>query len=164
VELGVATRLRRTRETLELALGGRDVGRLVVPALDEIGFGSFESGPLGEYRAWAWAAAADVVGPGGAESRAAAAARFAGALASLLERPEETILAVTHALPVRYVLDAADGLFPAARITRVPHATPFALGAGAVERAVETLGAWVAAPRFAQAREDPSFGSPHRAL
>lgn len=164
VELGVATRLRRTQETLELALGGRDVERLVAPELDEIGFGSFEGGPLGEYRKWAWTTGPDVVGPGGAESRAVAAERFAGALAALLERSEETILAVTHALPVRYVLDAADGMFPAARIARVPHAMPFSLGAEAVERAAETLRAWAATPRFAETPEDPSFGSPHRAL
>ena len=79
--------------------------------------------------------------------------------------PQTSILAaVTHALPVRYVLDAADGLFPAARIGRVPHATPFSLGPEAVERAVETLRAWAAAPRFADAREDPSFGTPDREL
>ena len=39
------------------------------------------------------------------------------------------MLAVSHALPIRYVLDAADGLFPAARIAHVPHATPLALDA-----------------------------------
>ena len=38
--------------------------------------------------------------------------------------------------------------FPAARIEHVPHATPFRLDAGAVERAAETLRVWAAAPRF----------------
>ena len=69
----------------------------------------------------------------------------------LLARPEETVLAVSHALPIRYVLDAADGLFPAARIAHVPHATPLALDAEAVERAAETLRVWGTAPRFVDA-------------
>ena len=36
----------RTQETLELALAGRDVPRIVVPELNEIRFGSFDGGPL----------------------------------------------------------------------------------------------------------------------
>jgi broad specificity phosphatase PhoE len=155
ITLGVATRLLRTQETLDLALGGRDVDRIVVPGLDEIGFGSYEGGMLSDYRRWAWTTEPDVVGPGGGESRVAVAERIAGALRMLLERPEETVLAVSHALPVRYVLDASDGSFPAARIAQVPHATPFGLDAEAVERAAETLDVWATAPRFADAAHDP---------
>ncbi len=164
IDLGVATRLRRPQETLELALGGREVERLVVPGLDEIGFGAFEGGPLAAYRAWAWSNEPDVLCPGGGESRAAAAERIAGALRTLLERPEEAILAVSHALPIRYVLDASDGSFPAARIAQVPHATPFALDRDAVERAAETLAVWATAPRFVDLLDDPSNDSPERAL
>ena len=58
-------------------------------------------------------------------------------------------MAVSHALPIRYVLDASDGRFPAARITPVPHAAPHVLDADAVERAAETLLVWASAPRFA---------------
>ena len=159
IALGVATRLRRTQETLDLALGGRDVERIVIPGLDEIGFGSFDGGTLADYRSWAWTTEPDVVCPGGGESRAAAAERIAGALRVLLARPEETVLAVSHALPVRYVLDAADGGFPAARIAQVPHATPFALDAEAVELAAETLDVWATAPRFADPVSDPSAGA-----
>jgi broad specificity phosphatase PhoE len=113
IGLGVATRLVRTQETLELALGDRDVPRIVLPGLDEIGFGSFEGGPLAEYRDWAWTTEPDVIGPGGGESRSQVAERIAGALDELLARPEDVVLAVTHALPMRYVLDASDGTFPA---------------------------------------------------
>ena len=70
-------------------------------------------------------------------------------LDQLLARPEDVVLAVTHALPMRYVLDAADGTFPTARITPVPHATPFALSADEIERAAETLRVWATTPRFA---------------
>jgi probable phosphoglycerate mutase len=151
IGLGVSTRLARTQETLDLALGGRAVERIVVPGLDEIRFGSYEGGPLAAYREWAWTNEPDLVCPGGGESRVEAATRIAGALVELLGRPEDVVLAVSHALPVRYVLDAADGSFPAARIAPVPHAAPFTLEAGAVERAAETLRAWAAAPRFVDA-------------
>ena len=40
----VATRLVRTQETLEVALADREVERIVVPGLDEIGFGAYEGG------------------------------------------------------------------------------------------------------------------------
>jgi probable phosphoglycerate mutase len=159
IALGVATRLLRTQETLALALGGRDVERILVPGLDEIGFGSYEGGALSDYRAWAWTSEPDVVCPGGGESRVAAAERIAGALRALLERPEETVLAVSHALPVRYVLDASDGSFPASRIAQVPHATPFGLDAEAVELAAETLDVWATAPRFADSAHESSTGA-----
>jgi broad specificity phosphatase PhoE len=150
IGLGVSTRLRRAEETLELALGGREVPRLVVPELDEIGFGSFEGGPLAAYRTWAWTNEPDALCPGGGESRARVAERLATALDLLLARPEAVVLAVSHALPIRYVLDAADGVFPAARIAPVAHATPFDLDAEAVERAAETLRVWGTAPQFAE--------------
>jgi hypothetical protein len=58
------------------------------------------------------------------------------------------ILAVTHGLPMRYVLDAADGSFPGPRLASVPHAVPFSLDRAQVERAAGTLEEWAAAPRF----------------
>jgi probable phosphoglycerate mutase len=148
IELGIATELRRTQETLELALGGSPAPRLVLPEFNEIGFGSFEGGPLADYRAWAWSTEPDVEGPGGGESRASAAARVAAGLERLLARPEATILLVGHALPLRYVLDSADGRFPAARIEPVPHATPYRLDRELVDTAKETLRVWGESPRF----------------
>jgi len=63
------------------------------------------------------------------------------------------VLAVSHSLAVRYVLDAADGAFPAARVSPVGHAQPHALSADDVERAARTLRGWARAPVFADARE-----------
>lgn len=123
----------------------------MLPALGEIGFGAFEGGPLAEYRAWAWSHAADAECPGGGESRAEAAMRIAGALDALLDRPEEVVLAVSHALPIRYVVDAADGTFPTARITPVPHAIPFVLTSEQVAEASRTLRSWATAPAFRDA-------------
>jgi broad specificity phosphatase PhoE len=151
VALGVASELRRTQETLDRALAGRDVPRLVLPELNEIHFGRFEGGPLAAYREWAWANTPSAECPGGGESRSSAAARFAAGLDVLLARGEEVVLAIGHALPVRYVLDAADGRFPAQRVQRVEHAVPYRLERDAVETAAATLRAWAAAPRFADA-------------
>jgi probable phosphoglycerate mutase len=154
IELGVSSRFRRASETLALALAGRGVPFVVEPGLDEIGFGSFEGGSLAAYRAWAWKHAPEAACPGGGETRADAARRIAAGLGALLDRPERVILAVTHGLPLRYVLDAADGSFPGQRLASVPHAVPFRFERAQVERAAATLEEWAAAPRFA----DTPFG------
>jgi broad specificity phosphatase PhoE len=151
IDLGVSSRLLRARETLEAALAGRGIPLEVEPLLDEIGFGFFEGGPLEDYRAWAWSSEAAAPCPGAGETRVEAAARIAAALVALLGRPEETILAVSHALPIRYVLDAADGSFPSRRVAHVPHAAPFRIERTAVERAAATLRDWADAPTFADA-------------
>lgn len=155
VDLGVSTELQRTSETLELALAGREVPRLVVPELNEIHFGSFDGRPLGDYREWAWSELPDVLAPGDGESRAQGAARFARGLRVLLARPEPTILAVGHALMVRYVLDAVAGLVPSARMSPVAHAFPNRFGATDVDRAAALLESWSRAARF---RDPPKEG------
>jgi len=152
IDLGVASEFARTRETLGLVLGGRDVPRLFVPELNEIDFGAFDGGPLAAYRVWAAEHSAVEKPPGGGESRAEAAARFARGLRKVLERPERSVLAVGHALVVRYMLDAASGLVPAPLITPVEHAAGHPLGAREVEAAATLLEAWSLDPRF----RDPS--------
>jgi broad specificity phosphatase PhoE len=152
IAVALTSRLARTQETLALALDGRDVPVLVVPELDEIEFGSFAEGPLDTYRAWAGANPPDRRAPGGGESRADAAARFARGLRIVLARDEATVLLVGHALALRYVLDAAAGLPPAAVMTPVEHAFPYRLDRVAVERAATLLETWSHAPQF----RDPS--------
>jgi broad specificity phosphatase PhoE len=148
VSLGVATRLVRTQETLGHALTGRSVPCIVVPELDEIDFGLFDGGSLAEYRAWAASHPPDERAPGGGESRAEAAARFADGLRVVLERAEPVVLLVGHALFVRYVLDAAVGLVPAPVMVPVDHATPYRLAVEDVEPATRLLSDWSRAPRF----------------
>jgi broad specificity phosphatase PhoE len=149
VEFGVSSRFARARETLDLALVSREgIPTEVVPQLDEIGFGAFEGGPLSAYRAWAWANEPAEPCPGGGESRTDVAVRLASALERLLEREERTILVVGHALPLRYVIDAADGVFPAAKIERLAHAAPYPLQRDYVEAAAETLRVWAESPQF----------------
>jgi len=148
ITLAATTELARTYETLLLALHGRDVPTILVPELNEIHFGSFDGGALETYRAWAAAHSPSERAPGGGESRADAASRFARGLRVLLGREEDAILLVGHALALRYVVDAADGLVPAPRMERVAHAQPFRLAREDVARAADLLEAWSAAPRF----------------
>jgi broad specificity phosphatase PhoE len=148
ISLGIATELARTQETLELALGVRDVQRLVVGDLNEIDFGSYADGALDEYRTWAASQSPAEPAPGDGESRAVAAARFARGLRRLLERPESVVLHVGHALPLRYAVDAAQGLVPASLIAPVEHAIPFRLTASQVESAAALLEGWSCSPRF----------------
>jgi broad specificity phosphatase PhoE len=148
VDLAVVTDFLRTQQTADVALDARAVPRLVVPELNEIGFGRFEGGLLSTYREWAWSAPAGELCPGGGESRGDAAGRYARAFGALLERPEAVVLAITHAVPIRYLLNAADGLPPAARIEPVAHAEPFELGAEQVRAAVALLAEWSGRPVF----------------
>jgi broad specificity phosphatase PhoE len=152
IEVGVSSAFARTRQTLAVALEGRGSPTVVVDELNEIHFGSFDGGLLDTYRAWAAAHPPTERAPGGGESRADAASRFARGLRRVLERPERTILVVGHALVLRYVLDAAEGLAPAPLMTPIAHAVPYRLDRGGVERAADLLEAWSREPRF----RDPS--------
>jgi broad specificity phosphatase PhoE len=151
IDLGLASELLRAQETLEFALAARETPTGILPGFNEIDFGSFEGGRLSSYRRWAWTNEPDAPCPGGGESRLDAALRFADALDGLLPLPEETVLVVTHGLPVRYVLDAGEGRYPPQRIGHIAQASPFTLGRSGVERAAATLRAWSAEPRFASA-------------
>jgi broad specificity phosphatase PhoE len=148
IDLGVHTELLRTQETLAIALQHRGMPVVVLPALNEMAFGSFEGGLLSTYRTWAWGSGPAEPCPGGGESRAHAAQRFSDGLEELLARPEETVLAISHALPVRYILDASDGRFPASRIEPIPHAVPAMLEQRDVATAAATLRAWAGHPEF----------------
>ena len=148
IGVGVSSRLLRAQETLGVVLADRDVPTLVEPLLDEIGFGAFEGGSLTAYRGWAWENGPEDLCPGGGESRVQVALRLADALTALLALPHDTVLAVSHGLPVRYVVDAVDGSFPARRIEPVPHAVPYRFGQKQIELAAETLRRWAEAPRF----------------
>ena len=148
IALAATTELARTQETLRLALDGRDVPTLIVPELNEIRFGSFDGGLLDTYRAWAAAQSPSEQAPGGGESRSDAAARFASGLRALLALDGDTVLLVGHALALRYVLDAAEGLAPAALMRPVAHAHPHSLERNEVERAAELLEEWSLAPQF----------------
>lgn len=145
-DLCVTTRFRRTRETADLALEGREVPRLVVAELDEIGFGRWEERPFEEYVVWALSAGPTERAPGDGESRREVAARFAAGWRRVLERPEQTVLAVVHGLTVRYTVDAARGLVPSQRADQVALAEPYVLGERELRAAAEELERWAQTP------------------
>lgn len=148
IDLCATTEFRRAQETADIALGDREVPRVVVPELNDIRFGSFEGGTLDEYREWAHTADPGEECPGGGESRAAAALRFAHGFRALLEREEATVFLVAHALPIRYLLSALIERDPSAVVEPVAHAEPNRFSAEQVERAVQRLERWAAAPAW----------------
>ena len=105
----VHTRFPRTRETAEMALGGReDVPLVVEPLLDDIDVGDLEGEELETYRAWKHGHTRDVPFPGG-ESLDDAARRYAGGFRALLDARWSCVLVVCHEIPIRYALNGAAG-------------------------------------------------------
>jgi broad specificity phosphatase PhoE len=148
IDLCVTSRFGRTHETADLALAGRDVRRLVVPELDDPRYGRYEDGPLRDYLEWAWSHDSATAAPGGGESRQAIFTRYAAGFRALLARPEPTILAVVHSLPVAALELALEGRGPERRMPLVRYAATRRLAAGDLERAVTVLEAWCAAPAW----------------
>jgi broad specificity phosphatase PhoE len=143
IDVCVVTEFERTRRTGELALAGREVPVVVVPELNDPRAGSFEGGPLDDFRTWAWAHGSTDEPPGGGESRLALALRLARGYRRVLERPEPTVLVVGHALPMAYILGA-----PTPRIDLVDYVRQYRLDRAELEAAVGRLEAWAAAPTW----------------
>ena len=148
IDFAVVTEFARTVETADLALAGRDVPRLVVSELNDIRVGEFEGGALETYRAWVRDRSPLAVPPGGGESRAEVARRYAAGFRVVLARPERTILVVTHGLPIRYVLLATEGSGPRSVVENVEYATPYRLAREELATAVDRLEAWAASPSW----------------
>ena len=135
-DLCFCTRFSRTRETAEIALEGRDVPIEVEPLLDDIDVGDLEGVSLEDYRAWKREHTRSDPFPGG-ESLDAAALRYARAFRKLLQRAEVSVLVVTHEIPMRYAINAADrsdSLDGPAH--QLPNATPYLFDEEALARAV----------------------------
>ena len=148
LDLCVTSEFERARQTADLALAGREVPRLVLPELNDVRFGRFEGRTLADYRQWAGANEPTLEAPGGGESRAATVQRYAVGYQKILGRPEQTILVVAHGLPVRYVLNALEGLSPTPLVEQVAYAEPYRLSASELETAVSLLERWVDRPTW----------------
>ena len=113
----------------------RDDGVLYAQALQAAGVPV----TLEEYRAWKREHTRRDAFPGG-ESLDDAARRYADAFEVLLERPESALLVVTHEIPLRYAINAADGSDdldgPAHQL---PNAAPYLFDETALRRAVEGI-------------------------
>lgn len=148
LDLCVTSEFERARATADEALRGRAVPRLVLAELNDPLYGLYEGLRLDDYRVWA-AAASSLDSPGdGGESRHAIVERYARGFRLLLAHPADTILVVSHSLPVAYALEARDGRMPGARVRLAENARPYPFTAAELERATELLERWVAAPTW----------------
>jgi probable phosphoglycerate mutase len=107
-DLCVHSQFSRTGETAEIALAGRGVPSEEHPELGDVDIGELEGKTIDEYRAWKHEHTRHDRFPGG-ESLDEAARRYANAYDRLLGRAETRILVVTHEIPLRYAINAADG-------------------------------------------------------
>ena len=107
-DLCVHTRFSRTKETAEIALAGRNVPLVKEPLLDDVDVGDLDGETLEAYRAWKHSHAREVPFPGG-ESLDDAALRYARGFRGLLALPHDTVLVVTHEIPIRYALNGTSG-------------------------------------------------------
>lgn len=144
LDVCIHSRFGRTAETAEIALAGRPVPTETEPLLDDIDVGDLEGRTLDDYRAWKKQHVRADAFPGG-ESLDDAARRYARAYRKLLERPEERLLVVTHEIPLRYAINAADGSADLDGPThQLANATPYLFDEAALTRVVtviERLGA-----------------------
>jgi broad specificity phosphatase PhoE len=143
LQLCIHTRFPRTRETAEVALAGRDIPFAEDGELDDIDIGDLEGETIDDYHAWKRVHTRSDPFPGG-ESLDDAARRYADAFERLLERPETSVLVVTHEIPLRYAINAADGSddldSPAHQLA---NATPYLFDEAALRRAVNGIRALV---------------------
>jgi len=139
LELCIHTRFGRTLETASIALDARGVPFEEEPLLDDIDVGELEGQTLEEYRTWKRAHTRRDPFPGG-ESLGDAARRYGQAFRKLLDRPETSILVVTHEIPLRYAINTADGSDELDGPTRqLANATPYLFDEAALARAVEGI-------------------------
>jgi broad specificity phosphatase PhoE len=148
IDLCATSELERTRQTADIALADKAVPRIVLPELNDPLYGRYEGGPLESYLVWALANDSAAEPPGGGERRQRLVARYATGFRRLLERPESTVLIVTHSLPVAYVMLALAGHDPAPRVPLVQYANVHAVAAHELEQAVARLESWCAAPTW----------------
>jgi broad specificity phosphatase PhoE len=133
----------RARRTAELLAARRGIPIRDLDDLAEIRAGSFESGPVAAFQEWVLATPPATPAPGG-ESVLAAAGRSLAAARLIRADTAAVVVAVTHNLPMRMLVNAAGGADPlAGPLRRVPHASRSDLTATELDGAIAWLGAWV---------------------
>jgi len=146
IDLVVTSPRLRARRTAELLAGRREVEVRDLDDLAEIRAGSFEAGPVAAFQDWVLATPPETPALGG-ESVLAAARRYLAAARLIRADPAPVIVAVTHNLPLRMLVNAAGGADPlTGPLRRVPHTTRSDLTAAELDAAIDGLEAWVSAP------------------
>ena len=133
----------RARRSAELVAGRREVKVRDLDDLAEIRAGSFEAGPVAAFQEWVLATPPGTPAPGG-ESVLEAARRYLDAARLIRADPATVIVAVTHNLPMRMLVNAASGADPlTGPLRRVPHATRSDVTAAELDAAIDRLEAWI---------------------
>jgi broad specificity phosphatase PhoE len=112
VDLAIHTRFPRTRQTLGILVAGRSIPIRVYPELDDVHLGIFEGRPVAEYREWRRTHTPTDLPPGEGESRVDALYRYVRGFERMVEEDAEHILAVLHDVPIRFLLNGAQGTDP----------------------------------------------------
>jgi broad specificity phosphatase PhoE len=146
IDLCITSQFERCEATARIALEGRRVRYLASPLLGDMRVGRYEGGPLDDYLRWAHATAAIEPAPGGGESRADVARRFANGIDVVLAQPETTALVVCHQLTIAYVGAGVSRVAPPKRINPVPYAEPVAFTTSELEHAAAFLRNWADSP------------------
>jgi broad specificity phosphatase PhoE len=134
----VVTPFKRTRQTLEEMLPGREP--VTCPDLGDICLGVLESQPRPAYRTWRETHGVGEAPDGGGESRLAVVERYARAFRRLAEETAHPTLVVTHDQPIRYLLNALAGDDPIRGPARpVPNAVPYPFTAAEVAEGARHL-------------------------
>jgi broad specificity phosphatase PhoE len=149
LDLYVTSEFRRTQQTAEIVLSGRELPWLELADLNDVRVGAFEGGPLGLYTSWAHTHGPEEKPPGG-ESRVEVAARFARGLHTVLARPEVVALVIVHGLTLSFVREAVAGSGFYACHAPVPYARPFEYQAEELAQALDRLEAWIENPRWSE--------------
>ena len=159
VDVIVTSPRLRARRTAEQLAGDRGIEVRVVDDLAEIAAGSFESGPVAEFQEWVLATPLGTPAPGG-ESVLAAARRYLAAARLIRADEAGVVVAVTHNLPLRMLVNAAAGADPiSGPLRRVPQATRHDLSAAELDMAIAALNAWVG--RSANSGDRPRTSGAH---
>jgi probable phosphoglycerate mutase len=133
------SRFPRTEQTARIALEGRNVPFEVEPLFDDIDVGDLEGALIEDYREWKHGHPRSEAFPGG-ESLNDAAARYAQGFRRLLASPQESVLLVTHEIPIRYALNGAIGSDTLdAPAHELPNAEPFLFDEDGLQRAAEGI-------------------------
>jgi broad specificity phosphatase PhoE len=139
LELVAVSPFPRALQTANIALDGREVPHLVDDDLGDVRIGELEGRSLDDYRAAPAHSNRKERFPGG-ESLDEAALRYADVFERLLARNEAATLVVCHEIPVRYLVNAADGSGELnGPLQYIANAAPYLFDEASLQRAVERI-------------------------
>lgn len=137
VEIGlcITTQLSRSIATADIALEERPVPRLLIADFNDPCVGDFEGKPVHEFNEWLLQEGPGAR-PAGGESQHDAMRRYVEGYETILGRPEETILAVIHRLPILWLFWAMEGT---ASVPHIDYATTLRLDESSLSQALAVL-------------------------